>query len=59
MSDDKYNVDQSAKEWITEHMEEFGAAIGRGEDPTIKHCIHGVEFEVRLNKIPGMYDREE
>jgi len=50
---------QPANHWIADCIENFKDLLQSGEDPTLKLNLFGVEFELRLNKLPGVFERHE
>ena len=49
---------QPAKDWLADVLNNLGNFLKDGEDPTFNIIIDGVEIEIRLNKIPGHFDRQ-
>lgn len=52
------DLKQPAKNWIADHLENFQTLIDAGDDPSCIITYKGVEVEIRLNKLPGVFERE-
>ncbi|MCU7934161.1 MAG: hypothetical protein KZQ99_04680 [Candidatus Thiodiazotropha sp. (ex Dulcina madagascariensis)] len=52
------DLQQSAKNWLADHLQNFGALLDSGNDPSCIITYQGVEVEIRLNKLPGVFERE-
>lgn len=52
------DLQQPAKAWLADHLQNFGALLDAGDDPSCIITYQGVEVEVRLNKLPGVFERE-
>jgi hypothetical protein len=52
------DLQQPAKDWIADHLQNFATLIESGDDPSCLVTYGGIEFEVRLNKLPGHFERE-
>jgi len=50
-------MNQPAKAWLAECIENLGVLVGNGEDPSMLIEIGDVIFEFRLQHLPGIYDR--
>lgn len=51
------DLHQPAKDWLADHLQNFGGQLKDGDDPSCIIEFQGVEIEVRLNKIPGHFER--
>ena len=51
------DLKQPAKGWLADAMENLSGLLGDGEDPSFTLNIFGAEVEVRLNKLPGHFER--
>lgn len=51
------NLLQPAKDWLADAVENCGGLLERGEDPSFTIEAAGVEMEIRINKIPGRFQR--
>ncbi|GAB6139902.1 hypothetical protein JCM14076_06310 [Methylosoma difficile] len=53
------DLKQPAKNWLADHLNNFGNLLNAGDDPS---CIislpEGVEIEIRLNKLPEVFERQ-
>jgi hypothetical protein len=52
------DLKQPAKNWLADHLLNFGNLLDAGEDPSCVITYEGVEIEIRLNKLPGFFERE-
>lgn len=52
------DLTQPAANWIVDHLENFGVLLDKGDDPSCIVEIQGVEVEIRLNKLPGVFERQ-
>lgn len=52
------DIQQSAKNWLADHISNFGNLLKEGDDPSCIIEYQGVEIEIRLNKLEGVFDRE-
>jgi hypothetical protein len=50
---------QPAKDWLADAVNNLGNFLKDGEDPSFIITIDGVEIEIRLNKIPGHFNRQQ
>ena len=50
---------QPAKNWLVDVLKNLFNFLKDGEDPCFTIIIDGVEIEIRLNKIPGEYNRQQ
>jgi hypothetical protein len=53
-----YDLKQPAKHWLADHLKNFGKMLDRGDDPSFLVEFDGVEIEIRLNKLPGSFERK-
>jgi len=53
------DLKQPAKYWLADHLNNFGVLLEKGEDPSCLITYGGVEIEIRLNKVPGVFERKE
>jgi hypothetical protein len=51
------DLKQPAKNWLADNLQNFGSLLDAGEDPSCTFTLNGVEIEIRLNKLPGVFDR--
>lgn len=51
------DMKQPAKNWLADHLNNFGTLLEAGEDPSCLIKIGGVELELRLNTLPGIFER--
>jgi len=51
------DLKQPAKNWLADHLNNFGYQLTAGDDPSCVITYQGVEIEIRLNKLPGFFDR--
>ena len=49
---------QPAKDWLADVLNNLGNFLKDGEDPCFNIIIDGVEIEIRLNNIPGQFNRQ-
>jgi len=49
---------QPAKDWIADVLNNLGNFLKHGDDPSFTITIDGVEIEIRLNHIPGEFNRQ-
>ena len=52
------DLKQPARNWLADHMENFGTLLAAGDDPSCVITYQGVEIEIRLKRLPGFFDRE-
>ncbi|MCU7842098.1 MAG: hypothetical protein KZQ94_22345 [Candidatus Thiodiazotropha sp. (ex Troendleina suluensis)] len=52
------DLKQPAKNWLADHLQNFGTLLDAGEDPSCVITYQGVEVEIRLNKLPGVFERQ-
>lgn len=52
------DLQQPAKAWLADHLQNFGTLLDSGDDPSCIITYQGVEVEIRLNKLPGVFERE-
>lgn len=53
------DLKQPAKHWLADVINNFGAQLKNGENPSIElKLFDDVVIEIRLNKLPGIFDRE-
>jgi hypothetical protein len=50
---------QPAKDWLADALENLGGMLGKGEDPSFIINIYGVVIEIRLNTLPGNFERQK
>jgi hypothetical protein len=50
---------QPAKYWLADVLNNLGNFLKDGEDPCFTITIDGVEIEIRLNNIPGEFNRQQ
>ena len=48
---------QPAKDWLADALENLSGLLGDGEDPSFTLNVFGAEVEIRLNKLPGHFER--
>jgi hypothetical protein len=53
------DFNQSAKDWLADVLNNLGNCLTVGEDPCFIVKIDGVEIEIRLNTIPGQFNRQQ
>ncbi len=51
------DLKQPAKDWLADAMENLGGLLGDGDDPSFTLVVFGAEIEIRLNKLPGHFER--
>ncbi len=49
---------QPARNWLADNLRNFGTLLENDEDPSCTFELHGAEVEIRLNKLPGVFERE-
>ncbi|SIQ30136.1 hypothetical protein [Marinobacterium stanieri] len=54
-----HDLEQPAKDWVADHIENFGVLLNKGDDPSCLIRVQGCEIEIRLNKVPGLFERSE
>ena len=52
------DLKQPAKNWLADHLQNFGTLLDSGDDPSCVITYQGVEIEIRLNKLPGVFERK-
>ena len=53
------DLNQPAKHWLADHIENFGKALAAGEDPScMVHLWNRISVEVRLVELPGHFKRD-
>jgi hypothetical protein len=52
------DLQQPAKNWLADHLKNFGTLLDSGDDPSYIMTYEGVEVEIRLNKLPGVFERK-
>lgn len=52
------DLNQPAKHWLADAMQNLGGLLGDGEDPAFTLDLMGAEIEIRLNKLPGHFERD-
>jgi hypothetical protein len=52
------DLKQPTHHWLADLLENFSELLNEGEDPSCTITYEGVEIEVRLNKIPGHFERK-
>lgn len=52
------DLTQPAKNWLADHLQNFVTLLDAGDDPSCIITYQGVEIEIRLNKLPGVFERE-
>ncbi len=52
------DLQQPVKDWLADHLNNFGTLLDSGDDPSCIITYEGVEVEIRLNKLPGVFERE-
>jgi hypothetical protein len=50
---------QPAKDWLADVLNNLSNFLKDGEDPCFTITINGIEIEIRLNNIPGEFNREQ
>ncbi len=51
------DLKQPAKDWLADAMENLSGLLGDGDDPSFTLDVFGAEIEIRLNKLPGHFER--
>lgn len=51
------DLKQPAKDWLADAMENLSALLDSGDDPSFTLDVFGAEIEIRLNKVPGHFER--
>ena len=51
------DLQQPAKDWLADAMENLSGLLGDGENPSFTLDVFGAEIEIRLNKLPGHFER--
>lgn len=49
---------QPAKTWLADVLNNLGNFLSDGEDPSFTLTIDDIEIEIRLNNIPGVFNRK-
>ena len=52
------NLHQPAKHWLADVIENFGKQIDADEDPALELEVFGSKITVRLDSLPGVFQRE-
>lgn len=52
-----HDLSQPAKNWLADAIQNLGGLLGDGKDPSFSLDIGGAEFEFRLIKLPGEFER--
>jgi len=53
------DLKQPAKNWIADNLNNFQTLINNGDDPSMDLNIGGCVIQIRLMKVPGLYERLE
>lgn len=51
------DIEQPAKDWIADVMLNLALLLGDGENPSFTMEFMGAEIEIRLNSLPGHFER--
>jgi len=51
------DLNQPAKHWLADAMGNLGDLLAAGDDPSFTLNVFGAEIEIRLNKLPGHFER--
>ena len=53
------DLKQPAKDWLADAIENLSGLLGDGDDPSFTLDVFGAEIEIRLNKLPGHFERAQ
>ena len=51
------DMNQPAKHWMADIIQNMGTLLDNGDDPSMVFQIDGVVLELRLNNLPGVFNR--
>jgi len=51
------DLNQPAKNWLADAMSNMGGLLADGQDPSFTLNVFGAEVEIRLNRLPGHFER--
>jgi hypothetical protein len=54
------DLNQPAKNWLADHLNNFGVLLDAGDDPSCLITLpEGIKVEIRLNSLPGVFERHQ